>query len=347
LSEEGTHMSNDLDNDIKRTVTTIVGTAPDIGTPPSRFHQQASPPPANRIRFAAAAALVVGVGIAALTTLNRAATDTATTAPVIAGPVLLDPAAAEINGRSVTDGSTLEPSGAVMSPDGTIYGLSIAPTQPIETFPTSYEERTIGGLDAWAFEDGSAPTQIRRGVETGCATLSVTTGQGDMWPADLETLTRSLRIDDAGIVTIDLPTGWRSLSAGGTADQYLSTLTIRFEGTDYRLNSRQTIGQPVGVFLSSPETNPVPVADEVDNVWFIEGGTTPGWNTIVGVQNDTLYEISGLAPLKVLIATAESLQPVAVVDWLGRSASDGENTAMTTEPSESTTCSVQALNLNP
>ena len=66
----------------------------------------------------------------------------------------LDPATAEISGRSVTDGSMLEPSGAVMSPDGTIYGLSVAPTQPIETFPTSYEERTIGGLDAWAFEVG-------------------------------------------------------------------------------------------------------------------------------------------------------------------------------------------------
>lgn len=340
-------MSNDLDTDIKRTVTTIVGTAPDVGTPPSRLHQQASPPPTNRIWFAAAAALVVVAGIGTLTTLNRPDTDTATTASSIAGPVLLDPATAEISRRSVTDGSMLEPSGAVMSPDGTIYGLSVAPTQPIETFPTSYEERTIGDLDAWAFEDGSAPTQIRRGIEIGCATLSVTTGQGDMWPADLETLTQSLRIDDAGIATIDLPPGWRSLGAGATADQYLSTLTIRSEGTDYRLNSRQTIGQPVGVFLFSPETNPVPVGDEGDNVWLIEGGTTPGWNTIVGVRNDTLYEISGLAPLDVLLATAESLQPVAVIDWLGRSASDGENTAMTTEPSESTTCSVQALNLNP
>ncbi len=277
----------------------------------------------------------------------------ATQASLPAGaPVLLDPAAdsmVTVTGRDrfVSDRPTA--GGAVLSPSGTVFGIAVVPTAPIDlaVLPDSYNERTIAGRAAWGMEDGSAPKQIYRGIEIECATLSVTTAGEPMWSSDIELLASSIE-SDGTTLTVTLPAGWTSLGATTVAETHNSTLAVRVNGVDYRARLTQAIGAAVGPLLTTMETNPTKVSNgTTSELWHIEGATTPGYNTLIGTRRGTAFSVSGNAPTDVLTEILDALVAVPASDWLQRPTAPEppDDTVMAESIGTLPSCSLRDLNV--
>lgn len=337
-------MTNDFDQRIKSGFDTLISTSPDFGPTPTRPAVGPQQRGSGRRLVAAAASILIAV--AAVAYVSSA--DQSSPASVVVGPALLQPAPDSniaIGNREFVNEPRLEAGGAVIAPDGTVFGLVPITTQSIDTVPPTYEERTISGLQAWAAEDGSAPTQIRRGIEIGCGTLSVTTGQGPMWPDTLETLAGAIDPVDNG-VTLQLPEGWRSLGSATSSARYTNTFDVTIEGDNVRFWVRQAIGQPAGTWLSSTETNPIEISDRRQPTWHVPSGTTPSFNTLVTVRNDTLIEITGEATIDVLLDVVDDLEPVPANEWLDLGPDEAnDNPTMTIEGIENNACEQRNLTI--
>lgn len=337
-------MTDDPDRELKHAITTLVRAAPDVGPTPTVVVERPRTSSNGRVAVVAAAFLLI-CGITAALYVAGARNDVPPASSVVAGPALLQPRSGsdtEISGQQFVDGSSSELSGAVIAPDGTVFGLAAITTQTLDNIPPTYEERTVSGLEAWSAEDGSAKSQIRRGIQVGCGTLSIISGQGPRWPATLESLVGSMRATSLG-VEVNLPAGWQSLGAANDADSYNNTFTVTVEGTVYTLLARQAIDQPVGRFLSSPETNPIERSQNQQTVWHVAGGTTSGWNNVVAVKDATLIELSGEAPVEVLLAVLDRLEPVPVDQWISARMEADEDSEMASEESTQDECGQRHL----
>jgi hypothetical protein len=323
-------MNLQIDPHVKAVFDEIVAAAPDIGpTPTSEFSNTDERPQRAWLTVAAAAMLVAGlaaiVGVVVLRSQPSGPAATTATQPSLpAGvPALLEPGAN--SGLTVTGRSRFAPEqatagGAVLAPDGTVFGLGLAPTAPLDlggVLPDNYNERTLAGWPAWGLVDGSAPEEIYRGIEVDCATLSVTTAGEPMWSSDTELLAASVR-SDGTTLTIELPDGWTPLGTTTIKETFNSTIAVSVDGADHQVRVRQAIGAPIGALLITMETNPVRLTDDRDVLWHVEGATTPGWNTLVGLRHDTAFSLSGNAPVDVLTQIADSLIAVPADGWLQR-----------------------------
>lgn len=322
-------MNLQIDRHVKAVFDEIIAAAPDPGPPPSgEFHDDERRPQRVWLAVAAVAMLLAGIGATIVATLLRTAPadQAATSATVMPLPVnvlaLLEPVAD--SSVQVADRSRFEPEqptvgGAVVAPDGTVFGIALVPTAPLDlaVFPDSYDERTIADRPAWGMVDGSAPEEIYRGIEVGCATLSVTTAGEAMWSTDTELLAALIESDGTA-VTIRLPDGWASLGTAMIESIYNSTLEVRVNDTDYRVQLTQAIGAPVGPLLATMESNPTVFIHGTDELWHVAGATTPGYNTLVGRQHDTAFSLTGNAPIDVLTQVVDALAAVPASDWLQR-----------------------------
>ncbi len=303
-------MTDDFDASVKRGLSVVVSAAPELGPAPDAVDEL---PTASQVRrrsavLTAAAAVVAAVLFFAVAGVGDSDSIGVRTA---SEPVLVLPSSGvDAQSFAVWAGDA---EGAVVGPDGTVLGLSVFREQVLDTVPPGIERRRIGDVDAWAAADGSSPTQMRRGILLGCATLSIVTGVGPAWSADVEAVAEAATVTETGI-SVSVADGWRSLGAAQPGPRYSARLVSQSADDPFEVWLRQAPGAPVGVFLSSPETNPVEIV-ESGSLWLVRGGTTAGWNTIVGSVNGTAVELAGLASVDRLRNVFESLVPVSPARW--------------------------------
>ncbi len=329
-------MTDDFDASVKRGLAVVVSAAPELGPAPDAADASQTASQGRRrsaVLTAAAAAVAAVLFFAVAGAGDRDSIDVQTSSE----PGLVLPSSGvDAQSFAVWAGDA---EGAVVGPDGTVLGLSVFGEQALDTVPPGIDRRSFGAVDAWAAPDGSAPTQTRRGVMLGCATLSIVTGVGPAWSADVEAVVGSASVAEAGI-SVSVPDGWRSLGAAQPGPRYSARLVSQSADDPFEVWLRQAPGAPLGVFLSSPETNPVEIAGS-GSLWFVRGGTTAGWNTIVGSVDGTAVELAGLVAVDRLREIFDSLAPVSSARWLDER--EAPSTGSSSADEAGASCAVEKL----
>lgn len=213
-------------------------------------------------------------------------------------------------------------SGAVVAPDGTVFGITVGTgptwlpvTDEWETIPS--ERRgldTIAGRDVAAMVDASAPGQIYRTVRDACWSIELVTADAPMWSDDVTTLisaitpNRDVQPVDDPAVTVEVPDGWTSLGAGRFLESWTIELQVDIDGTTHDVHLAQRPNAPVGVLLYG-ESNPTPFDHDGQQWWSVDTVTTPGRTSVIGNAGLGAFRIDSDLPAEKLVDIIDELTP--------------------------------------
>ena len=254
-------------------------------------------------------------------------------------PLFAPPESATVSVTSHAVHSMSGAAGAVIAPDGRIFGIGLSPASSLAA-PTG-DLRHIGEFDVRAMTDRTAPEEIYRWISSGCLALDITTAGEAAFSANTEALIEGLTIRDDD-VTLTLPTGWSLLGASARKTQYQSGLHIAVGDTTTELNLFQMPDTSIGVYLVSFETPPQPIDVNGDPSWVIPSATTEGYTTLVGERDGTAFTLSGRATPAELIAVAESFVRAPLVSW---TSSEPANAPIVTSEPAPSGCTVPPLSI--
>ncbi len=322
-------MSTDLDTRLRELFTELADATP-VETP-ARFHpeQLTTARVARDLRprskwlavAGAAAAIVLIVGLVAIArhddARNLSPTNPTTTTRAIPGtdPVLWVPdtslGSITITGYNQASDAPMY-GGAVRSPDGTVFGISVNPDYG-DTTPTG-EVRTIGGRTVRASTDGSAPGEVYRTTTIGCINVGLTTAGEDPWSTDAIALVNGLT-DGSGSIRIVLPSGWSTLGYTAAGHQFEVSFDVIVNGRQQSLSMWQMPNAPAGFYLTAHESNPRSVQVGGVQGWVIDGVTTAGYTTLVAERDGTAFFVGGDIPEDQLIKITEAMVRAPQADW--------------------------------
>jgi hypothetical protein len=290
-------------------------------TPRRGVHVQLAPKQPIRSRLMIAVSMVLVLGAAAALVVRHAEGPSGEPTPSTSAPPSDSPSglwlpqtidgALRIVGYAHHEGSPTA-QGAVVAPDGTVFGLSA--NAPSASTAPPQERRRIGAFDVEAVADGTSPAEIYRSIIDDCVAVDITTADEEMWSADTVTLINGLTISGS-TVHFDLPAGWTTLGANAWKVQYQATIESTTAGTTHELTLVQMPGATLGFYLDAMESPPKEVTVGGQRGWLIAGVTTPGYNTLVALRGSTPFSLAGEVPGDELVRIAESMTPADATAW--------------------------------
>lgn len=229
--------------------------------------------------------------------------------------------------------------GAVRSPDGTVFGISVNPDYG-DTPPTG-DVRTIGGRTVTASTDSSAPAEVYRTTTIGCINVGLTTNGEDPWSDDSVALFNDMT-DGNGSIRIELPSGWSTLGHATAGHQFEVSFDVTVNGIRQALSMWQMPSASAGFYLTAMESNPRAVQIGDVQGWVLDGVTTSGFTTLVAERDGTAFFVGGLIPADQLIKIAQSMVRAPQSDWTAHQ--DPSITNITPAPSPPG-CQLPALDI--
>jgi hypothetical protein len=203
---------------------------------------------------------------------------------------------------------------AVVSPGGTVFGISVNPDDGNAT-TVGADERVVAGYIVRAVVDGSSPGEIYRSIRTPtCINVSINSAGEDKWSNDAISLIGSLTMNGTGI-QFNLPTGWSTLGHSASQPQFETTFEVEVNGASQTLSMWQMPNAPVGFYLTAEESNPKAIQVGEMTAWIGEGVTTPGYTKLVAERDGTAFSLSGRVPADQLIAIANQMVRAPQAEW--------------------------------
>lgn len=251
----------DIDELLRQTLHAVADTTPDR-RPVPQTHRWAT----------IAAALVVGLGLSGVALLIHddqpsspatvpdetslsssvpSTVDPTTPTPTAAAdPVLLAPPqdlaeyAVDIAGISPTSPGSV--SGAVLSPAGTVFGISVYPDADGQP-PPGWQTRQVG---RYVVASGNEEGSQTHTVADQCTRIAVSSPPGSLTTAEVDALLAGLRIEAGGAVTVSLPEDWQPLPVGPETDRHELNFTASIGGIRHSFTLVQMLDTNVGPFLA-------------------------------------------------------------------------------------------------
>ena len=197
---------------------------------------------------------------------------------------------------------------AVQSPDGTVFGLHIAPRSK-EWVPRS-ETHTVMDREVSVEADSSAPGEIYRTFADECVIVDVTTADEDVWSSDTLQLLSAIEIEGSAL-RIGLREKWRSLGVAEPAPIRIIEATLGSGSESLDVSLVQVPGVPAARFLATMESSPQLIDVDGSAAWLVESVTTPGLRSIVGTRRGIAFEITAATSADRLVSLVSQLELAA------------------------------------
>jgi hypothetical protein len=207
-------------------------------------------------------------------------------------------------------------SSAVQSPAGRVIGIN-ASLDYWGELPPDADVRTVGVLTVGTMLGDTSHTYV---ALQRCAMLSVTTPATiPTWDTDVTDLLAGLT-SDSGVVTVELPPGWRELATGPQAEYFNTAFSHTVGNSPHEMRLFQSRNTGVAQFLSQTyRGTAVPISFGQSSAWVVHSNDSQQWNYLIWQSGTTAAMLGGQAISDAdLVATARSLVATAPDEWIRR-----------------------------
>jgi hypothetical protein len=234
--------------------------------------------------------------------------------PAVGDVLLLPPGTVSANELDqATPGSW---SSAIQSPAGDVLGIIASPDFWGE-LPPDADIRTIGGLTVGSLVGDGNHNYVALPT---CAMLNVTTSATiPTWDASVTDLLAGLT-SNSGAVTVTLPAGWKELATGPQTEYFNTAFTHAVGSSEREMRLFQSRNANISQFLSQTyRGTALPVNLGQSSAWVVHSNDSSHWNYLIWSIGTTAAMLGGEAISDGdLIATAQSLVPIAPDEWIKR-----------------------------